>query len=617
MKPSKKTETNVETITVKANELVGLQSVSGPNKTTSLGYYDNKILNVVGTLDAILRINASFTAYKLYAKPSNVIGCSAEYEEGIGWVGCLGSFATELAFRTAVPTTSAVGFDQAWVLVNGLLQIISTGFVLKNSALPTNDSGSILDAEGRPVGLPSAITGAYPSIASMEGIVSLWDFDEDTGALKVSKVGYPYALRDAGSAQSVRDDTGPMSGHSCLLNGTQNYLRLEAGLVGDLNLSKHGDQCTVVALVYITTTGALQFVAGCWGENNNDPRRQYGLFYNSTTYGGAKAVIGHISKSGGASPNLPYAREQSASQSPVELGRWCVMAMTYDGAEIKSFYDCRWEPRPTYTEPGLPNGEGLTYSKNPFLWSEGLNAGRLSDFAVGANRLTSSWTNYLYGRIGGLAVFKRALTQPELMRVQRVMVGSTLPAIRYTYYNETYSAGTRAVTNISLGWAYYFGTTAQTANTATAWRLEIQGVNRYLGRLASATPSICYDDEAFGIPLIECTKISIRTNNLSTSDLVYPVIKVAGSWYASTTPIQQTVAGISITDFTNEETHEITNLPAELWRLVTLVPGTALSVAGTGAALPTSSLVDAIGVYSPACTAQLVVRDLSLWAPLT
>lgn len=465
-------------------------------------------------------------------------------------------------------------------------------------------------------GYPEATVGAYPAVAAMDGLVGFWDFDEETGAQKVSKAGFPYALRDFGSAQAVRDTTGPMSGFSCVFNGTTNYLRLEAGLIGDLNLSKHGNEVTVLALVYITQTGALQYIAGCWGENNNDPRRQYGLFYNSTTYGGSKAVIGHISKSGGASPNLPYSREQSASQSPVELNRWCVLAMTYDGAQIKSFYDCRWEPRPTYTEPGAPNGEGLTYSKNPFLWSEGLNDGKLSDFAVGANRLTSSWTNYFYGRIGGLAVFKKALSQAELMRVQRVMFGSTLPAMRYTYYDETYSTGTSGVTGVSANWFYYFGATAQTANTTTAWRNEKPASLCFLGRAASATPSICYDDEAFGIPLAECTKISLKTNNLSTADLVYPTIKVGGAWYASTTPIQQTVAGISTTDFTNEETHEILDLPNELWRLITLVPGTTLSVAGSGAVLPTDSLVDAIGVYSPTCAAQLCVRDLSLWAPL-
>ena len=36
----------------------------------------------------------------------------------------------------------------------------------------------------------------------------------------------------------------------------------------------------------------------------------------------------------------------------------------------------------------------------------------------------------------------------------------------------------------------------------------------------------------------------------------------------------------------------------------------------TGAVLPADSKIDAIGVYSPGCTAQLSVRNLALWAPL-
>lgn len=134
--PTVKTETNVEVLVVKATELLSLQSIQGqPNKTTALGYYNNKILNVVGTLDLILQIESQFTAYAVYAKPSNVTGCSAEYKDGIGWVGCLGSFATTSDFQAAVPSTSNVGFDRAWALIAGLAQVVSTGFVLKNSSI--------------------------------------------------------------------------------------------------------------------------------------------------------------------------------------------------------------------------------------------------------------------------------------------------------------------------------------------------------------------------------------------------------------------------------------------------------------------------------------------------
>lgn len=591
--------------------VVGMQDtiyVTGPGYG---GYSANvRVHNESGAVVALIPVSGGGGALSAPA-PVRILDDSTTY-----------SYSLEVV-RGAVPS------DDADKIVIRIVGGTSKRYPGQVSTLPdgsTSFAGPVqapefLDSEGNPIGgggsYPQSINGAYPAVAEMADLVALWDFDEDTGAAKVSKVGFPYALRDAGAAQSVRDDTGPMSGHACVLNGSTNFLRLEAGLIGDLNLSKFGNECTVVALVYLSSSAALSFIAGAWSENNNDPRRQYALFFNATVYGGSKAVVGHISKTGGASPSLPYSRDLSASQSPVELGRWAVVAMTYDGAQIKSYYDCRWEPRPTYTEPGPPNGEGLTYSKNPYLFADGLNASvKLSDFSVGANRLTSIWTNYTTGKIGGLAVFKRALSQAELMRVQRVMFGSTLPAISYSYYGETYSGGLRGANNVSANWFYYFGATAQTLNIATAWRLEIQGANRFLGRAASATPSIVFDDEGFQIPLAECTKISLQTNNLAIADLVYPVIKVSGTWYASTTPIQQTVAGVSISDFTNEETHEIANLQTELWRPVTLVPGTTLSVAGAGAVLPADAKVDAIGVYSPGCTAQLIVRNLALWAPL-
>jgi hypothetical protein len=484
---------------------------------------------------------------------------------------------------------------------------------------PATRSAALPD--GSLVGYPVAIVGQYPSLVAMSGLVALWDFDEDTGAAKVNKIGFPYALRDAGSANCARDSAspaGPMSGFFATMNGSTNYLRLEPGLMGKLNLGLQGNACTIVGLVYIASAPGLEFIAGVWGENNNDPRRQYGLFYNDTVYGAGGNVVGHISKTGDKSPGLPYSRDLASSKSQVELSRWCVMAMTYDGTNIRAYIDSRWEPQPTYTEPGAPNGEGLTYSKNPYAFAAGLNTGKLAEFTVGANRLTSGWTNNLNGRIGGLAVFNRALSQAELMRVQRVMYGANYPAICYTYYNVTYSSGTRGVNNLSANWFYYIGDTAQTGNTTTGWRLELPsgGSIRYLGRLPTASSAIAYDDETFGIPLAECTKITLKMNNLNTADSVCPMVKVAGVWYVSTTAFQQAVAGVSITDFTNEQTSTLNTPSAELWRHLTLVPGSTMSV-GTGALLPANAVVDAIGVYTPSNVGQLVVRDLSLWAPLT
>jgi hypothetical protein len=62
---------------------------------------------------------------------------------------------------------------------------------------------------------------------------------------------------------------------------------------------------------------------------------------------------------------------------------------------------------------GYPNG--LTQSKNPYYYPNGIgNNG--SDFTVGAVLLKAGMGNFFKGQIGGLAVFKRALTDEELIR---------------------------------------------------------------------------------------------------------------------------------------------------------------------------------------------------------
>lgn len=96
-------ETDVETVTVRAATLLAAQSVTGTNRVTAAKFtYDNKILNVVGTLQDILMINSLYNAYAMYAKPSNVIGCTAEYKDGVGWVGCLGGFVDVQEYQAAV-----------------------------------------------------------------------------------------------------------------------------------------------------------------------------------------------------------------------------------------------------------------------------------------------------------------------------------------------------------------------------------------------------------------------------------------------------------------------------------------------------------------------------------
>lgn len=141
-------QTEVETLTVRASKLLAEQSVSGQNRITAAKFtYDNKILNLIGTLEQILLVESGFTAYAIYAKPSNVIGCTAEFKEGIGWLGCLGNF-TSLAVLQNMPT-ACLGLG-AYGLVNngmnGFQNYIWNGTSFVTSDLVTSTDGRTLQS---------------------------------------------------------------------------------------------------------------------------------------------------------------------------------------------------------------------------------------------------------------------------------------------------------------------------------------------------------------------------------------------------------------------------------------------------------------------------------------
>jgi len=203
----------------------------------------------------------------------------------------------------------------------------------------------------------------------------------------------------------------PTVGGALVFDGT-GHLRIPAAKAGALDAATRGDRVSVAALIRRDgpSTG---FIAGMWQEDDSDPRRQYGLFVSLPTYGGDQQVCGHVSADGGPSPGIPYSRDYSASRRVVPLGSWHVVAFTYDGARIVSYLDGETDRRDRYTEPGPPLGAGLTYAKNPYRYSDGLNRLRRSDFTVGGVRLTTGMGNLFEGAIARVAVFFGALDGAE------------------------------------------------------------------------------------------------------------------------------------------------------------------------------------------------------------
>lgn len=227
-------------------------------------------------------------------------------------------------------------------------------------------------------------------------------------------------------------------GAAVRLDGCRDHLLIPSDRLGDLDVGRSGDCVSVFALVRRRGSGT-GFIAGMWQEDDGDPQRQYGLFIDLPTYGGADQVAGHVSADGAASPRLPYSRDYSATARRVPRDQWRVVGFTYDGRHARSYLDGLPDERDAYTEPGAPVGEGLTYGKNPYYYPSGLKRSSTSPFTVGAVTLTSGLGNFFHGDIARLAVWDSTLSNREALclAVDWTTPGAPLARFDFSVARET------------------------------------------------------------------------------------------------------------------------------------------------------------------------------------
>ena len=243
------------------------------------------------------------------------------------------------------------------------------------------------------------------------GLVAFWDFSDSFK----SKCGN-YNMSNIGEVK-ISDD-GPVSGHSAVFSG-KNYLALPYAKTGNLNVKTNA--VTVVAWVNWEGEGT-GFVGGMWNEYQDGGKRQYGLFISLPYYNGADQVCGHISKTGKPTPPFPFSIDYSASAQKVPHNKWVCAAFTYDGKYIRSYLDGKFVERPkepikhTKGFPGYP--DGLFQSKNPYYFPDGIGDNG-SDFTIGAVLLKKGMGNFFKGKIGGLAVYNRALSDLEIAEISK------------------------------------------------------------------------------------------------------------------------------------------------------------------------------------------------------
>ncbi len=232
------------------------------------------------------------------------------------------------------------------------------------------------------------------------GLVAFWDFQETAGE-RVSRLAEPYRLREAaGKVAGVAVDGNPWGEKAAHLREGQ-YFSIARADCPQLDVHGPGQAVTVVAWIRrdMKTARQCEFLAGQWNETNLG--RQYGLFLDIPAYGQDHKVSAHVSASGGPTPGYRYCMDVAYSRTPVGWHEWHCVGLSYDGQQAAAWLDGLLEHQPTL---------------NPYLLPGGLNDGGPdgSDFTVGAVHRGGEMGNFFTGLLGGLGVWRRALSPAEM-----------------------------------------------------------------------------------------------------------------------------------------------------------------------------------------------------------
>jgi hypothetical protein len=305
-----------------------------------------------------------------------------------------------------------------------------------------------------------------------QGLVAMWDFQEDSegGNTITSHVGVESATLTArGDKTVVKDavDRGPF-GPSLVLDGKTVFVK--DGDLGGLDVAKNGGtQVTVVNWVNDTarnhddTAYGIAFRAGSHCEGGpGEEARQYASYFDAIGYIGYSHghYTPHIGAQDGASPGYPYNRDYAASArkyfTGVGQGQWHMEAFTYDGEKIIAYVDGLADEWKNVTE-ARPLEAGFTLQqtvdRNPFLLGKPINNSPTTKrFSIGGSVLGDppgfDGVNFTTGKLGGVAVFDRALTAEEIMAIRLGTLRPGEPITTYAF--EVTAPGPRRLNEV--GW---------------------------------------------------------------------------------------------------------------------------------------------------------------------
>jgi hypothetical protein len=309
-----------------------------------------------------------------------------------------------------------------------------------------------------------------------QGLVAVWDFQGDQGGgnTVTARIGVEsVTLTARGTKTVVKDavDRGPF-GPSLVLDGETVFVK--DGDIGALDVAKDGGtQVTVVNWVNDTARNhddaayGIAFRAGSHCEGGPKSARQYGSYFD------AIGAIGdshghytpHIGAQDGPTPGYQYNRDYAASArksfTGVGQGQWHMEAFTYDGEKIIAYVDGLADEWKNVAEPPPSRGwwpadpaDALhhTVDRNPFFLGKPINnSPTMKRFSIGGAIYGGPpfpGVNFTTGKLGGVAVFNRALSAEEIMVIR---LGTLRPGEPITMYSfEVTSVGPHPLNEI--GW---------------------------------------------------------------------------------------------------------------------------------------------------------------------
>lgn len=260
------------------------------------------------------------------------------------------------------------------------------------------------------------MTTLKTSPETIRDCVAFWDFQEESEQPRISRGLQALELQVHGVVERVED--GVFGDYGARFCG-QGYLSAPRGENRNQALFIGGPGAQVSLVAWLKREKrpddrCCEFVAGVWNEHS---LRQYALFLDLRIHDGFQQLGAHISRTGGQTPGFKYCMEAAMGQTPVAFGEWICAAISYDGRVAK-----------TYLNGVLDERAG----RNPLplegpLFDGGADG---SDFSVGATPRPetvdadfkphgSVVANPFYGVLGGLAIYKRALSSEEIKHLSQ------------------------------------------------------------------------------------------------------------------------------------------------------------------------------------------------------